>query len=95
MIVIRMTANAVPCAEPIPTDIITLGILSVVWAGAFGAMTSSQGPGFVFIRPHRHGLDPLHHQGHKKNQTGEARPSAKEGSSSNFHNDSNPIPTRL
>jgi hypothetical protein len=85
MIVVRVTASTVPGPEPIPTGIITLGILNVLRAGAFGAMTSFHGPGFTFIRLHRHGLHPLDQQGHKKNQPGEVGPLAKEGSSSNFH----------
>ena len=62
MIVIRVTTSAVLCAEPIPTGIVTLGILDVGLARTFGTVTSSHGMCLVFGRLHRHCLDPLNQQ---------------------------------
>ena len=85
MIVIRVTASAVPCAEPIPTHIITIGILHIRLTGAFGAMTGFHGPGLVLTRLHRHRLDPVNQERHKGNRRDQAAPLTKEGSSIDFH----------
>jgi hypothetical protein len=62
MILIGVTTAAVPCAEPIPTESITIG-LHIGLAGAFGAMTSFHGPCLVLLGLHGHRLDLLDQQG--------------------------------